>query len=91
MTGAPDSPVGWGVVAVIALAVAGGTYLSSRNRARAEHERRDVAVGRFDDALQDARAKVREEADALAASRESVRLGHAAVTRSLVKVTSPSR
>lgn len=79
----------WWILAVLALVIAAATYLSPQRRVRSEVERREQAVGRFNSALDEARAKVRAEADALAASRESVRLGHAAVTRSLVKVASP--
>lgn len=79
----------WWFLAVLALVVAAATYVSPQRRVRSEIERRQQAVGRFNPALDEARAKVRAESDALAASRESVRLGHAAVTRSLVKVASP--
>ncbi|WP_135850921.1 hypothetical protein [Serinibacter arcticus] len=81
---------GWWILAILLLAVAAGTYLASLRGVRDERERRDEAVARYDAALIDARTKVRTEAAALAASRESARLGHAAVTRSLVGVTSPA-
>ncbi|PWD51021.1 hypothetical protein C8046_10540 [Serinibacter arcticus] len=77
---------GWLVLAVPMLVAAGVVYLRGLQTARAEKERRTQAVQRFADALHDARAKVRSEADALTADQESVRLGHAAVAESLARV-----